>query len=157
MIGIFTSLQVRAFVSGKLSTADISNCLLYGILACMCHSYCGGLVNVHVKKKYPSYRYKQKLNDEYLHIVLYYFQYTIYTRLYLVGKPYNLNVVASLMVLTQTVRPLLLLQGEGAQILVFPWHMTFDIYWWNPIKDDYVYQVRSLKFNGYSLYIYYTI
>ena len=61
------------------------------------------------------------------------------------------------MVLTQTVRPLLLLQGKGAQILVFPWHMTFDIYWWNPIKDDYVYQVRSLKFNSYSLYIYYTI
>ena len=49
MIWIFTALQVLAFVTGKLSTADISNCLLYGILACMCHSYCGGLVNVHVK------------------------------------------------------------------------------------------------------------
>ena len=28
--------------------------------------------------------------------------------------------------------------------------MTSDIYWLNPIKDDYVYQVRSLKLKIYS-------
>ena len=28
--------------------------------------------------------------------------------------------------------------------------MTSDIYWLNPIKDDYVYQVRSLKLKSYS-------
>ena len=27
-----------------------ANCLLYGVLACMCHSYCGGLVNIPVKR-----------------------------------------------------------------------------------------------------------
>ena len=29
---------------------EIANCLLYGVLVCMCHSYCGGLVNIPVKK-----------------------------------------------------------------------------------------------------------
>ena len=48
---------------------QIANCLIYGILACMCHSYCGGIVNVHLREQYPSYWYKQKINDEYLHIV----------------------------------------------------------------------------------------
>ena len=79
-----------------------------------------------------------------------YFPYRIYTRLHLVGKPYDFNVVARLMVLAQTVRPVWLLQSKGTLILVCPWHMTSDIYWLNPIKNGFVYQVRSLKIKSYS-------
>ena len=35
--------------------------------------------------------------------------------------------------------------------------MTSDIYWWNPIKDDYVYHNLSWKLDSYSLYDSYTI
>ena len=51
MIGISTALQVHASGAGKLQLQpQIANCLLYGDLACMCHSYCGGLVNIPVKR-----------------------------------------------------------------------------------------------------------
>ena len=29
---------------------QIANCLLYGVVACMCHSFCGGLVNIPVNR-----------------------------------------------------------------------------------------------------------
>ena len=68
-----------------------------------------------------------------MHIVWYYFPYRIYTRLHLVGNPYDFKVVASLMDQSQTVRPLWLLQGEGTLILVCPWHIISDINCLNPI------------------------
>ena len=40
-------------------------------------------------------------NDEYLHNVRNYFPYRIYTRLHLVAKTFDFNVVASLMVLAR--------------------------------------------------------
>ena len=49
MIGIFTALQVRASGQGHYQP-QIANCLLYGVLACTCHSYCSGLVNIPVKR-----------------------------------------------------------------------------------------------------------
>ena len=136
---------------------QIANCLLYSVWACMCHSCCGGLVNIPVKRAKPlilAQAQNQWQKHEYF---LYYFLYRIYTRLHLVGKPYNFNVVASLMDQSQTVRPLWLLQGEGTLILVCPWHITSDINCFSPIKDDYLYQVRRWKLKWYSLYDIYTI
>ena len=58
--------------------------------------------------------------DKTIHIVLSCFPYLIYTMLHLVGKPYELNFVANLMILAQTVRPLWLLQGEGGALDIWP-------------------------------------
>ena len=126
--------QYRYMYSGQGNyQLQIANCLLYVVLVCMCHSYCRGVVNIDVKRA-NAHILAQAQNQWQKHAYcLYYFPYRIYTRFHLVGKPYDFNVVASLMVLAQTVRPVWLLQGEGTLILVCPWHMTSDVYWLSPI------------------------
>ena len=111
---------------------QIANCLLYGVLAYMCHSCCGGLVNIPVKRA-KAIILAQAQNQWQKHAYCLILFYRIYTRLHLIGKPYDFNVVASLMVLAQTVRPLWLLQGERTLILVCPWHITSDINCLSPI------------------------
>ena len=58
------------------------------------------------KSKTPQIGPSTKSMIKNMHIVLYYFLYRIYTWLHLVGKPYDFNVVTSLMDQSQTVRPL---------------------------------------------------
>ena len=131
--------------------SQIANCSLCGVLACMNHSYCGGLVNIPVKRAKVLNILAQAQNQWQKQA----YCWTLFSiqDLHLASsrwQPYDFNDVASLMVLAQTLWPVWLLQGEGTLIVVCPWHMTSDINWLNPIKDDYVYQVRSLKLKSYS-------
>ena len=71
-------------------------------------------------KRKPLHWPKQKIHDKNIHIVLSWFPYVIYTRLHLVGKPYDLKFVASLMIRAQTVRPVWLLQGKGGALDIWP-------------------------------------
>ena len=101
----------------------------------MCNSCCGGLVNIPVKraKALILAQAQNKWQKQAYCLILFSIQDLHHTSSRW-QKPYNFNVVASLMVLAQTVWPVWLLQGERNTNLSMP--LRYDL--WYLLVEPYL-------------------